>query len=113
MKSSIVKGMNEQEADEMRQAFAHASHLRKRISKLLQEKIDASNKVTRSKDAYNIANWSYLQADAVGYERAMQEVISLLSHESEGAVRDPEESVASTEILPERPRRGRPRKNIL
>ena len=113
MKTIIVKGLNEQESDEMRQAFAHASYLRKRIIKLLQEKVDASNRTVRSKDAYGISNWAYLQADAVGYERAMQEVISMLTHEAEGAVRDPEESVASSGIPLEKPRRGRPRKNIL
>ena len=106
MKTIILKGLNEQESDEMRQAFAHAAYLRKRLQKLLQEKIDASNKATRSKDAYGIANWAYLQADAVGYERGMQEVISLLdSAESDAANKAAEESAASAK----RPR-GRPRK---
>lgn len=28
---------------------------------------------------YDIANWAYLQADSIGYQRAMEEVIQLLT----------------------------------
>lgn len=109
MKSIITAGLSEMEADEMRQAFAHAAHLRRRMREVLQQKIDASNKAVRSKDAYGIANWAYLQADAVGYERAMQEVMSLFTADFEGAQKAPEERSASNNI----PRkRGRPRKIV-
>lgn len=103
MKSSIVKGMNEREADEMRQSFAAGAFLRKRIRELLLEKSDISVAASRSKDGYSNPNWAYLQADAVGYQRAMHEVISLLTHETT------QESEAPTgaELL-SHPKRGRP-----
>lgn len=98
MKTALLKNLTDQQKDEMRQTFAHAAFLRSQLTTLLNEKINASNKIVRSKDAYGIANWAYLQADAVGYERALQEVISLLSHDQD-----------TPEIVPPAAkRRGRP-----
>lgn len=106
MKIAITKGLNEQESDEMRQAFAHAVYLRKRVIKLLNEKITVNNKATRTKDAYGIANWAFLQADAVGYERAMQEVIGLLTYEKTDAVEEPAQG---DDTIPTVRKRGRPK----
>lgn len=104
MKIAITKGLNAEEADEMRQSFSHAVHLRKRIIKLLNEKVAASNRVTRSKDAYGISNWAYLQADAVGYERAMQEVVGLLTYDTPAV----EVPLGTDTMVPLR-KRGRPK----
>lgn len=104
MKSSIVKGMNEREADEMRQSFAAGAFLRKRIRELLLEKSDISVAASRSKDGYSNPNWAYLQADAVGYQRAMHEVISLLTHETVLSERADEAIETGLQ-----PRRGRPK----
>ena len=110
MKTILIKGLTAEQADEMRQAFSHAVYLRKQISKVLQEKIDSARKASISKDAYQSANWAYLQADAVGYERAMQEVLSILEADTNRAVRD-EESAAFIEMPSATPRkRGRPKK---
>lgn len=46
---------------------------------LLLEKIDASAKEGRLKELYESPSWPYLQADKRGYERAMQEIIDLIS----------------------------------
>jgi hypothetical protein len=112
MKTVITAGLSEQESAEIKEAFVHAVHLRKRIASILQDKINASNKTVRSKDAYGIANWAYLQADAVGYERAMQEIINLLGTDGEAAARVADPRAASTTIPLEKPRRGRPRKIV-
>lgn len=111
MKSVILKGLSEEAADEMRQSFTHAVYLRKQLIKVLQEKINASNRNSRSKDAYGIANWAYLQADAVGYERGMLECISLLEADIEGAFEATETRTHLTANTPQMPRkRGRPKK---
>lgn len=107
MKTIFLKGMTEQQADEMRQKFAASAHVRQRIIEILQEKINTNNKATRTKDAYGIANWAYLQADAVGYERALQEVCSLLTHDT---VRRDEPLGEGQGLQPKR--RGRPKKVI-
>jgi len=105
MKTLILKGLNEEQQVEMRQEYIHAVHLRQQLKKLLNEKIDASNKTVRSKDAYGIANWSFLAADAVGYERAMLEVISLLTNESQQETEVPK----GAEVLAAVKKRGRPK----
>jgi hypothetical protein len=104
MKTLIVKGLDEREAEEMRQSFVAGAFLRKRIRELLKEKADVSVAASRAKDSYNNPNWAYLQADAVGYQRAMHEIISLLTNESK------QESEASldAELLPHPKKRGRP-----
>jgi hypothetical protein len=103
MKTIIVKGLNEREADEMRQSFAAGAHLRKRIRELLLEKAEYSVAASRSKDSYTNPNWAYLQADSVGYQRAMHEIVSLLTHES--VLSEGGEEPTETGL---QPRRGRP-----
>src|SRR5262245_40939417 len=100
MKTVILKGLTEQQQEEMRGVFAHSGFLRDQLKKILSEKINASNRVARSKDAYGIPNWAYLQADAVGYERALTEVISLLTHDPVQS--EATEKVAETEPRPKR-----------
>lgn len=78
MKTSITKGLSEQEASEIKVEFVRAAHLRKRIIKLLEEKYDSERKNSLTKERYESPSWAYIQADAVGYERALREVISLL-----------------------------------
>ena len=82
MKTVWTKGLKDESDKEMRAVFKSSLTLRRRLSTLLQERIESNNSSTRSKDAYNISNWAYLQADAVGYERALQEVISLINDDS-------------------------------
>jgi hypothetical protein len=108
MKTVLLKNLTDQQKDEMRQTFAHAAFLRSQLTVILNEKINASNKIVRSKDAYGIANWAFLQADAVGYERALTEVISLLTHEST-AESEATNVAESLSAFPKK-RRGRPPK---
>lgn len=79
MKTSWTKGMNEQEKGEIKSLFLSNSRLRERAILLMQEKIEVSNKKNTSEGAYDNPNWALKQADAVGYERALQEIISLFS----------------------------------
>lgn len=78
MKTSITAGLDDQQKEEVISSFLASATFRERLATILQKKIDANSKEVRSKDAYGIANWAYLQADAVGYERALEEVCSLL-----------------------------------
>lgn len=82
MKTSWVKGLKGEAESEVRESFQHSTVMRSRLMTLLEEKLAASNANSRSKDNYSLAGWPYLQADAVGYERALKEVISLISSES-------------------------------
>jgi hypothetical protein len=66
---------------EIKGNFAASSLMRKKLEELLNKKIEASLVNSRSKDNYSLAGWPYLQADSVGYERALKEVISLISED--------------------------------
>ena len=68
---------NAQNKAELKQAYGASSVVRKRLSLMCTKKIEGGFVLT--KDDYNSPNWQYRQADAVGYRRALEEVISLLS----------------------------------
>lgn len=78
MKTVWTNGLTPDNKEDMRNAFKASGRLRERLTQIIEDKINAANKVRITKDLYDQANWAYLQADAVGYERALQEVISLI-----------------------------------
>jgi len=82
MKQSWTQGLDPSRATQIKQDYVGAATLRKRMEELLLQKIKVSNAVTRKKESYEISNWAYLQADAIGYERAILEIISLISENS-------------------------------
>jgi hypothetical protein len=82
MKTSWTLGLDEQQAKEIRSDFKGSFLLRKRLIDLLSDKSSVSARSTRSKELYASPSWAYMQADAVGYERALNEVISLISDDS-------------------------------
>lgn len=79
MKSSWTAGLTGQPREEIEREFKASAHIRGRLSKILQEKIDSKRKQKVSEDDYSFASWPYKQADYNGYERAMREILSLLS----------------------------------
>lgn len=81
MKTVVTKGLNEKETKEIRQEFVASAHLRKRFIQLFEERIVSSRSKTIASSTYDSPNWAYLQADNVGYERALKEVISILESE--------------------------------
>lgn len=79
MKISWTKGVDKELTVDIKQNYKESLVLRRRLVVMLEDKCSASTKASRAKDGYDSANWAYLQADARGYERALQEVISLIS----------------------------------
>ena len=82
MKASWTVNETKERSIEIKGNYVGSSLLREKLTELIQKKIDASTAASRSKDNYGLAGWAYLQADAVGYERALKEVISLISDNS-------------------------------
>ena len=78
MKTVWTSGLTPEQKKEMTSAFTSAGFLRERLSGILEDKIETNRTASISKTSYDNPNWAYLQADAVGYERAMKEIISLL-----------------------------------
>jgi hypothetical protein len=79
MKTVWTKGLTEEQKTELRKDFVGSVILRRRLKELLEEKIKTTRTGTTSKDAYEKPAWPFIQADAIGYERALNEIISLIS----------------------------------
>ena len=79
MISKLTAGLDEDQAKDIRADFKSALILRNRIIKLLEDKIESNLKASRDSKNYENPNWAYKQADARGYERALYEVINILS----------------------------------
>lgn len=79
MKTIWVNGKNDTEKEEIEAAFKSSTTVRKRLGELLEAK-EASNTSARlAISDYASPSWAYLQADSVGYSRAIREIISLIS----------------------------------
>jgi hypothetical protein len=81
MKSSWIIGIDKERITQVREDFLSSRGCRDRLQELLEAKIKGNTVVSRSKDNYALAGWPYMQADAVGYERALKEIISLITEE--------------------------------
>ncbi len=79
MKTAIVKGLTDKDAEIVSRQFEESISLRCQLVKLLEEKIRSEQSVTISKDGYESPSWAYRQADSNGYKRGLFEIISLLS----------------------------------
>lgn len=79
MKTEWTKGVQDaQLVLDIKGNFKGSIVIRNRLSKMLNSKIDAAYRQSRSKEGYDSPNWAYKQADTQGYNRALSEIISLL-----------------------------------
>ena len=82
MKSTITAGLPEERSKEVMEEFKRSSLLRERLITLLRNKSESNKASVRAKNTYDSPSWAYVQADSIGYERAIYELISLLSSET-------------------------------
>ena len=61
-----------------RRAIAN-SDLLNHFALVLTKVLDAHKAEALSTEKYNVANWAYLQADSIGYQRALAEAIKLIT----------------------------------
>lgn len=78
MKTIWNKGLTAKQKEEMKAHFESSALLRERLKKMLFDKTESARKANRTASSYDNPNWALTQADAIGYERALFEVISLL-----------------------------------
>lgn len=72
------KCKNEDQKAQVRASFLAAYEYRQAVINALQTKMEASRKASLSGDAYESNNWAYKQADNVGYQRAIEEILKFL-----------------------------------
>lgn len=82
MKTTLTKGLTPEKKKELESDYKASVYFRQRLTALLEEKIKVMRREATSREAYALPAWPFVQADAVGYERALNEVISLISSES-------------------------------
>lgn len=76
--STWHKGVqDETEVKEIKETVLRAAPALERLQKILNQKLEG-RKPTKRAD-YDNPNWPYLQADWVGYERALTEVLNLIT----------------------------------
>lgn len=78
MKTVWTKGLKAEAASELRKDFSACSLTRSRLKQMLEGSIAQSRKNARKEGTYDSPNWALVQADAIGYERALSDIISLL-----------------------------------
>ena len=83
MKSTWLDGIEPDVAKEIRGDFISSHLVRKRLTKILNDKIETSHASLRQKDVYDKPNFGVIAADSIGYERALREVISLIENDKE------------------------------
>jgi len=79
MKASWLNGLEKQREIDVRQNFKESLVLRRRLTEMLSDIIESGRKTQVSKGLYDTPNWPLLQADRVGYERAIRDIIDLIS----------------------------------
>lgn len=77
MKTLLIAGLPEKDAEELTLAYQHSAVLRQRFVKIMQDKIDAERKASLKKELYD-SNWGLKQADSIGYIRALEEIIAFM-----------------------------------
>lgn len=83
MKQSWIKNLSPENARMAEDDYKGSAGARIRLTEMLQDKLRVANTMKIKKDGYELPNWAFMQADYNGYERALQEVISLISDISE------------------------------
>ncbi len=78
MKQSWTKGLDDTRAKDVRGDYLSSLTTRKRLTELLEEKINVAEVASFDKEGYEVANWAYKQADLIGYKRALRDVINLI-----------------------------------
>lgn len=80
MNTAWTKGIKKdtQYHTDVRAAFKEAVLLRKRLGEILSDKFESNATSRLSATSYENAGWAYTQADAVGYARAIKEILTLL-----------------------------------
>lgn len=80
MKTVWTKDLKTQELkDEFKASFVASAKVRQRLSAILAEKLKTNDTKRRSEEGYDSPSWSLKQADSIGYERAIEEIISILN----------------------------------
>lgn len=80
MNSAWTKGLRKgsQEDKDIRALYAESFILRKRLLTILQDKFDIKVKAAMNSDNFDSPSWAYVQAESIGYAKALKEIMTIL-----------------------------------
>lgn len=78
MKTVWLKGLNPDQSKDVTREFTEAKLLRYRLTELVKQKVQSKRTESQSTETYNNPSWAFYQADVIGYQRALSEVLSLI-----------------------------------
>ena len=80
---SLKKLLKKEDAEAYEEYYHQAATkaIRKLLAEELNKRIDTNVLASEKKDKYDLPSWAELQADSIGYRRAMRELIKLLTKE--------------------------------
>lgn len=81
--SQLLRGVKREEAENYKQYLIHNKELLDRVVGILKNKLQTSVNDMRSQVAYDKSTWPFYQADQLGYQRALAEMVSILSLDQE------------------------------
>lgn len=78
MKTVWTEGLEPDASKELVGDFISSHLVRKRLTQIIRDKIDTKRASVRKDSNYEKPAWAEYVADSIGYERALEEIISLL-----------------------------------
>lgn len=74
-----TKGLDEQQKKDLYYSVSSGKNALKILRKETEKERERVQKERKAKGSYDTVNWSYLQADLIGEERALDKTIKLLN----------------------------------
>lgn len=78
MKSGLIKLVDKNDEEAFRQNFANSYLTRSILIKYLEDKSKECRAASMSKACYEKPAWAQLQADSIGYQRALEDIKKIL-----------------------------------
>ena len=78
MNKKWLEGIKDADKERHIQDLHQSKRTRNKLNKILKKKLESNQQAARSVAAYTEENWAYRQADRIGYERALAEIIKLI-----------------------------------
>lgn len=79
MISKLTAGLTPQAKEELEANYKASALFRERLKDIITQKVETQRRNTRKAESYAEASWAFRQADNIGYERALFEIISYIS----------------------------------
>ena len=83
MKQEWTRGESEESARHIRAEFRGSALMRRKLTQILQKKQESARKSNLLKSNYDSPSWAFMQADSVGYQRALDEIIAFIEDDVE------------------------------